>query len=230
MYIPLLFNTVACSMVCKDTSPHKSPKLPDQTGLLNNYISIELPFIQFHLTLLNSPYGCESAGGKTPDTGQPATAKFLHLWSIELCVTWVCVCMCVCEDTGILAYYNQDAGALKECVITVRAGPDQVGWVKCLVHLRPLCSVTPGPWRGSCSPSDHIYSFPVLSNLHSGNTNAGMIPIVPVQGHCFPYRAHTRCTTKHMDIRTWVLDEMKIIPAVYFWLLMLLQTLINPFI
>lgn len=183
-------------MVCRDTSPHKSPKLPHQTGLLNNYITIELPFIQFHLTLLNSPYGCESAGGKTPDTGQPATAKFLHLWSIELFVTWVCECVCMCADTGIcanaalywcpLSYCSQDAGALKECVITVRAGPDQVGWVKCLVYLRALCSVAPGPWRGSCSPSDHIYSFPLLSNLHSGNTNAGMIAIVPVRGIFFP--------------------------------------------
>lgn len=88
----------------KDTCLEKSPKLPDQRGLLKNSITIELPFIQFHLTLLNSPYGWESAGGRTPDTGQPATAKFLHLWSIELCVTWVCVC--VCADVSICAYIH----------------------------------------------------------------------------------------------------------------------------
>lgn len=102
MHTPPLFNNVAWSMVSNATLLQKSPKLPDQTGLLKNSITIELPFIQFHLTLLNRPYGCESAGGKTPDTGQPATAKFLHLWSIEECVTWVCVY--VCADIGICAY------------------------------------------------------------------------------------------------------------------------------
>lgn len=87
MHTPPLFNNVAWPIVFNATLLQKSPKLPDQTGLLKNSITIELPFIQFHLTLLNRPYGCESAGGKTPDTGQPATAKFLHLWSIEECVT-----------------------------------------------------------------------------------------------------------------------------------------------
>lgn len=171
----------------KDTCLEKSPKLPDQRGLLKNSITIELPFIQFHLTLLNSPYGWESAGGRTPDTGQPATAKFLHLWSIELCVTWVCVCVCVRMSVSVhtytalywclLSYCSQDGGPLKGCVIMVRPGPDQVGLVKCLFHLRALCYAAPGLWWGSCSPSDHIYSFPLVSNLHSRNTNTGMIPI-----------------------------------------------------
>lgn len=128
MYIPLLFNDVAWAVVWKDSSLENPPKVPDQRGLLKNSITIELPFIPFHLTLLNSPYGWVSAGGRTPDTGQPTTAKFLHLWSIELSVTWVCACvwMPVSVHTYtvlywcLLSYCSQEEGPLKECVSWTR--------------------------------------------------------------------------------------------------------------
>lgn len=127
MHTPPLFNNVAWSIVSNATLLQKSPKLPDQTGLLKNSITIELPFIQFHLTLLNRPYGCESAGGKTPDTGQAATTKFLHLWSIEECVTWVCVYVCARADTGIHAY-----AALCWCLLSCRS-PDGEGLEECVI-------------------------------------------------------------------------------------------------
>ena len=66
----------------------------NQTALLKNLIIMQMPFIPFYLTLLNSPYGSESAQRKTQ--GDLTLGKRPHQNSSICGQLSLCACVCAC--------------------------------------------------------------------------------------------------------------------------------------
>lgn len=74
----------------------------NQTALLKNLIIMQMPFIPFYLTPLNSPYGSESTQRKTQrdlTLGNRPHQNSSICGQLSLCVK-VCVCVCVSVPPG----------------------------------------------------------------------------------------------------------------------------------